>query len=125
MYYLCFVLVMVMPVIMFVLGLRWRVSPPAYKTGKLVYRTEVTEKSPAVWEFAHIHCGKLWSRFGVILAVISAVLMVALKGSYQKLLLWLLCGQMAILCISILMIEILTKNLFDENGVRIDPENAN
>ena len=120
MYYLCFVLVLIMPAAMFAVGFRWRISPPAYKTGKLVYRTEVTEKSPAVWEFAHIHCGKLWTRFGAILTVISTVLMVVFDSSYQKFLLWLLCGQMAVLCITILMMDILTKGLFDEHGVRID-----
>lgn len=121
MYDLCFVLVMLVPLIMFFVGLYWRVKTPAFKTGKLVYRTEVTEKSAEVWEFAHTHCGKLWTRFGAILAVISVVLMVVFDGSYPKFIMWLLGGQMLILCITVFMIDFLAKNLFDENGVRIDP----
>lgn len=119
MYYLCFVLVMIVPVAMFVIGLRWRLKPPPFKTSGLVYRTEVTERTPEIWEFAHIHCGKLWSRFGVIMAVISTVLMVVLPGSYQKFLLWLLTAQMLIMCVTVFMIDLLSKNLFDENGNRI------
>lgn len=119
MYYLCFVLVMITPVAMFAVGLRWRLKPPAFKSSGIVYRTEVTERSPEAWEFAHIYCGKLWSRFGAIMAVISAILMVVLQGSYQKFLLWLLMAQMLIMCVTILIIDYLSKNLFDENGNRI------
>lgn len=125
MYYLCFVFVMLMPVAMFAVGLRWRVKTPAFKTGKLVYRTEFTEKSPEVWEFAHIHCGKLWTRFGAMVAVLSAILMVVFDGSYHKFILWLLGGQMLIMCITVFMIDFLAKNLFDESGLRIDPQSAN
>lgn len=125
MYNLCFALVMLVPLAMFFVGLYWRVKTPAFKTGKIVYRTEVTEKSTEVWEFVHTHCGKLWTRFGVILAVISAVLMVVFDGSYHKFIMWLLGGQMLILCITVFMIDFLAKNLFDENGVRIDPATQN
>ena len=80
MYYLCFVLLLVAPVFMFFMGFRWRKNPPAFQSEGLVYRTELTEKSPEVWEFAHVHCGKLWSRFGGIFVVISAALVVSSKG---------------------------------------------
>lgn len=120
MYALCFALVLVAPVLMFVVGLMWKLKPPAFKTGTFVYRTAWTEKSPEVWEFAHVHCAKLWTRYGVILGVLSAVLMVVCKKSYHKFLLWLLGGQMLMLCITIFMMELLIKNLFDENGVRIE-----
>ena len=119
MYYLCFVLLLVAPVFMFFMGLRWRKNPPAFQSEGLVYRTELTEKSPEVWEFAHVHCGKLWSRFGGIFVVISAALMIGLPGSYEKFFLWVLGAQMLVLCVTILIIELLTKSLFDENGNRI------
>lgn len=119
MYVLCFVLVMVVPVVMLGTGLKWKLRPPAFKTGTLVYRTAWTEKSPEVWDFAHSHFAKLWTRYGAILGVVSAALMVVFDGSYQKFLLWLLCGQMLLFCITILMMEMLIKNLYDENGERI------
>ena len=33
-------------------------------------------------------------------------------------------AQMLMMCITVFMIDILCKNLYDENGVRIDPEAA-
>lgn len=119
MYYLCFVLVLIVPVAMFAIGLRWRLKPPAFKSSGLVFHTATTERSEEIWEFAHIYCGKLWSRFGAMLAVISAVLMVAFSGSYQKFILWLLCAQALVMCITIFIIELFLNNLFDENGTRV------
>ena len=120
MYGICFALVMLMPLVMLVVGLKWRLKPPAYLTGKLVYRTAYTEKSPEVWEFAHSHFGKLWTRYGAILAVLCGGAMVFLKAKYQTYVLWLLCGEMLVLCVTIFMMELLIKNLYDENGRRID-----
>ena len=122
MYELCFALVLLMPLVMLAVGLKWRLKPPAYLTGKLVYRTAYTEKSPEVWFFAHIHFGKLWTRYGVILAVLCGAAMYFLRAKYQTYLLWLLCGQMLVLCITVFMMELLIKNLFDENGQRIQPK---
>ena len=120
MYGICFAVVLLMPLVMLAVGLKWRLKPPAYLTGKLVYRTAYTEKSPEVWAFAHIHFGKLWTRYGVILAVLCGAAMYFLRAKYQTYVLWLLCGQMLVLCVTIFMMELLIKNLYDENGQRID-----
>ena len=120
MYGICFALVLLVPLIMLAVGLKWRLKPPAYLTGKLVYRTAYTEKSPEVWAFAHSHFGKLWTRYGVILAVLCGAAMYFLREKYQTYVLWLLCGQMLVLCVTIFMMELLIKNLYDENGQRID-----
>lgn len=119
MYVLCFVLVLLVPVAMLVVGVRWWINPPVYKTGKLAYRTAETERSEEVWYFAHQHCAKLWARFGVILAVIAVVVMVALKNNYLNAVLWLMGGEMLLFCITLVIIDFLVKGLFDENGVRI------
>ena len=120
MYYACFVLLMLMPVAMAAVGIRWYLKPPAYRTGRIAYRTAVTERSPEVWYFAHTHCGKLWGRFGFILGVISALGMVFLKSYYQNFWLWLIVAQMAVFCVTIVIIDTLCKNLFDEEGKLID-----
>ena len=120
MYGICFALVLLMPLVMLAVGLKWRLKPPAYLTGKLVYRTAYTEKSPEVWAFAHSHFGKLWTRYGVILAVLCGAAMYFLREKYQTYVLWLLCGEMLVLCVTIFMMELLIKNLFDEDGRRID-----
>ena len=86
----------------------------------MVYRTAHTEKSPEIWEFTHVYCAKLWTRYGAILGVLSVVFMVVCKATYQKYLLWVLGGQMLVLCVTIFMMEMFTKNLFDEEGRRIE-----
>lgn len=119
MYYACFVLLMLVPVTLAVIGVSWYLKPPAFRTGRIAYRTAVTEKSPEVWHFAHTHCGKLWGRFGFMLSAITVLCMVFLKGYYQNFWLWLIGAQMVILCVTIVIIDTLCKNLFDENGQRI------
>ena len=120
MYYICLVLTLLTPLAMIILGLKWYLRPPAFGARGLAYRTAITEKSPEAWEFAHTHCGKLWVRYGVIGGAISAAGMIFLKNYYQNFWLWLIGAQMLLLCITIIMIDYLTKNLFDENGERVE-----
>ena len=119
MYTLCFVLVLIAPVLMFAIGVYWWVKAPAFGSRGIVYRTALTEKSEEVWYFAHLHCGKLWARFGFFLIVIAVVLMLVFKERYTGFLLWLLGAEMLVLCGCIVLIDVFVKNLFDENGVRI------
>lgn len=121
MYYACFALLLVLPLFLIVVGLKWYLKPPAFKTGTLAYRSDITERSPDVWFFAHTHCGKLWVRYGVILAVISSLLMIFLDQRWQGFWLWVMGGQMLLLCVTIFLIDLLCKNLFDEEGRRIEP----
>lgn len=116
MYALCFALVLVMPLMMLVVGAMWRLKPPAFGEGTVVFRTAMTEKSPEVWAFAHEYCGKLWARYGATLLVISAVLMYFLKAKYQTYFIWILVGQMVMFGITVFMMDMFIKNLFDEEG---------
>ena len=113
MYYLTFVVLMIVPVALFIVGLRWYLKPPAFQSRGIVYRTPITEKNPDAWFFAHTHCGKLCLRYGFILGVISVLCMIFLKKHYQNFWLWLIGGQMAIVCITIFIIDYLCKNLYD------------
>ena len=124
MYYVCFAVLLVLPLFLIAVGLKWYLKPPAFKTGKLAYRTEVTERSPEVWFFAHTHCGKLWARYGVILGAISALLMIFLDQRWQGFWLWVLGAQTLMLCVTIFLIDYLSKNLFDEEGRRIEKQAA-
>lgn len=116
MYTICFILAMAVPIALLLVGIMWRVKPPAFQATGFAYRTVLTMKSPDAWAFAHRHCAKLWIRIGVILGVIATVLMVVFKESYAKFLLWLIGGQMVFFCISAFLVDTLLKNLFDEDG---------
>lgn len=115
MYYLIFVLLMIVPIFLFVVGLRWYLKPPAFQSKGLAYRTAVTENNPDAWLFAHTHCGKLWARYGFIFGALSALCMIFLKKYYQDLWLWLIGLQMAMVCVTIFIIDYLCKNLYDKD----------
>ena len=119
MYYLVFAAAMLRPLAMVVIGFKWVFKPPAFLSGGLSYRTAITEKSEEAWYFSHTYCGELWYRFGFFALVISVVLLLVFKNSYQKFVLWLFFAQGAVMCGSIFMIELFLKNLFDEDGNRI------
>ena len=119
MYVLNFVLVLLIPVAMLVVEVKWWVSPLAYKTGKLAYRTQESERSEEARYFVHQHCAKLWGRFGLILGVIATILMILLKEGVGKYILWFMMAEAFVLCVTIVIFDFLVKNLFDENGSRI------
>ena len=41
------------------------------------------------------------------------------EESIGKYVLWLLMAEMFVMCVTIIIIDLLVKNLFDENGVRV------
>lgn len=118
MYYLIFALVMLTPLALFIVGLSWRFHPPKLEGSGFAYRTALSSRNEETWRFAHRHLTKLWIRLGVLLAVISAGLMVVLKADYTVFFLWIIGGQMVFLCISAFLVESLLKATFDEDGNR-------
>ena len=120
MYYLAFLLVMATPLVLFAIGLIWRAHPPKRNGSALAYRTALSDRSDETWAFAHRHIAQLWIRLGVLLAIVSAVLMVVFRDSYSSFFLWLIGGQMVFLCVSAFLVEGLLKASFDEQGNRIN-----
>ena len=120
MYYLAFLLVMATPLALLVIGLVWRSHPPKRDGSGLAYRTALSDRSDETWVFAHRHISRLWTRLGLLLAIVSAALMVVFRASYSGFCLWLIGGQMVFLCISAFLVEGLLKASFDENGNRIN-----
>ena len=117
MYMLYFIVVMLTPVAMVIVGLMWKISPPPYQSKGLAYSTELTRKDPDAWTAAHRHCARLWMRTGIISGAASAFLMILFRESYSSFWMWLIVGQMALFCVSVFMIDLLLKNTFsDENS---------
>lgn len=112
MYELCFIIVMLAPAAMLLIGVVWKISPPPYQSKGLAYSTELTRRDPEAWSTAHRHCARLWARTGVISGGASAVLMVLFKANYASFWMWLIVGQMALFCVSVFMIDLLLKNQF-------------
>lgn len=113
MYLLIFILVMITPLALLTIGLHWRSHPPKRQGTWLAYRTELSSKNDETWVFAHRHLSKLWIRVGLILTVLSAFLMVMWRENYLDFFLWIIGGQMFLLCITALLIESLLKATFE------------
>ena len=115
MYTLYFIVVMLAPVAMVIVGLMWKISPPPYQSKGLAYSTELTRKDPDAWAMAHRHCARLWTRIGMISGAVSAALMIQFKEHYVSFWLWLIVGQMVLFCVSVFMIDLLLKNMFSDH----------
>ena len=116
MYIFYFALVMLAPAAMVIVGLMWKISPHPYQAKGLAYSTELTRKDPEAWTAAHRHCASLWLRIGILSGGASALLMVLFQESYSAFWMWLIAGQMALFCVSVLMIDLLLKNTFSDDN---------
>ena len=115
MYTLYFIVVILAPAAMVIVGLMWKISPPPYQSKGLAYSTELTRKDPDAWAMAHRHCARLWTRIGMISGAVSAALMIQFKEHYVSFWLWLIVGQMVLFCVSVFMIDLLLKNMFSDH----------
>ena len=112
MYELYFIVVMLAPAAMLLVGILWKISPPPYRSKGLAYSTELTRRDPEAWSTVHRHCAKLWTRIGIVSGGASTILMVLFKSNYTSFWMWLIVGQMVLFCVSVFMIDLLLKNQF-------------
>lgn len=115
MYPVYFVVVMLAPAAMLLVGVLWKISPPPYQSNGLAYSTELTRKDPDAWSMAHRHCARLWTRIGIISGAASAALMILFKEQYSSFWVWVIVGQMVLFCVSVFMIDLLLKNIFADD----------
>ena len=116
----CLAMDLLIPAMMLLLGRRFLTKPPRTINGTYGYRTRRSMKSQAAWDFAHRTCGKLWSRLGLVLLPLSALVMLPVLGADTGMVgLW--CGvvvlvQTAVLLGSIFPVERALKKEFDQFG---------
>lgn len=115
MYKFYFIVVMLAPVAMLFMGIRWKISPPPFQSGGLVYSTELTQNNPDAWTAAHRHCARLWTRIGIISGAACAALMILFQENYTSFWMWLIAGQMALFCVSVFMVDLLLKHTFSDD----------
>lgn len=86
------------------------------------YRTTMSMKNKDTWEFAHLFCGKLWFRCGLILLPISIIPLIFVLNQNDNTIgtvSGIICViQLVLLVGSIFPTEAALKKMFDENGVR-------
>ena len=113
MYVLTFLLVLITPITLLLVGFLWKVRPPKRQNARFAYRTTLSNKNDETWAFAHHHLSRLWIRIGVILTLLSCFLMIMWREIYLDVFLWIIGGQMILVCITAFLIEGLLKATFD------------
>lgn len=116
----CLAMDLLIPAVMLLLGRRFLTKPPRTINGTYGYRTRRSMKNQAAWDFAHRTCGRLWSRLGLVLLPLSALVMLPVLGADAGTVgLW--CGavvlvQTAVLLGSLFPVERALKKEFDQFG---------
>ena len=92
------------------------------------YRTTRSMKNKETWNFAHNYMGKLWYKYGIVLFVISAALMLLTMGQDEDavggLAAIITTVQVFVMIVPGILTEKALKENFDEEGKRknINPE---
>ena len=116
----CLCMDLLIPATMLMFGWIFQRRPPKRINGIYGYRTARSMKNQATWDFAHRTCGRLWSRLGLVLLPLSALVMLPVLGADTGTVgLW--CGavvlvQTAVLLGSIFPVERALKKEFDQFG---------
>lgn len=114
---------LLIPLIMFGFGVWFEGHPPKKINYFFGYRTELSMKNRATWEFAHRTVGRLWKRLGLILLVCggAAAWLIAACAGAEAVGPWCLgaeFAELAVLIVSIFPVEAALKKNFDEHGMR-------
>lgn len=104
------------PVVMLMVGLMWRLSPPPFQAKGLAYSTDLTRKNPDAWAAAHRHCSRLWIRISIISAFVSGILIWLFPDRHPDFWIWIIVGEMVLFCVSVFMVDLLLKTQFEEDG---------
>ena len=116
-FYLLSAVSLVVPLALSVVGIVWHIRPPKRESSSLLaYRTNLSQRSEETWRFAHRMCARLWLRMGVILGVVTLAILIIFGRECQPYFLWIIVGQMALLCASALIVDMALKGGFDEDG---------
>lgn len=116
----CLCMDLLIPATMLMSGRIFQRRPPKRINVIYGYRTARSMKNQATWDFAHRTCGRLWSRLGLVLLPLSALVMLPVLGADAGTVgLW--CGavalvQTAVLLGSIFPVERALKKEFDQFG---------
>ena len=118
---------LLIPLIQLFFGIKFGKKPPEEINYLYGYRTKRSMKNDDTWRFANKYMGKLWTVMGLILIPVSAIASVFTLGKGKDtignacvVIIWV---QLALLFISIFIVEKALKKEFDDNGNRKNKEN--
>lgn len=126
MYFWCFMLIcnLLIPVTMIFFGKCFKDQPLGEINDWYGYRTKMSRKNKATWEFAHRYFGKIWFYGGFVLFLLILLCQFLLwgkdKDTIGNLGLVIVAIQCIFMCAGILPTEKALRKHFDENGYRKD-----
>lgn len=103
---------LIVPMLMLGTGVLWKKHPPQKINWVYGYRTRMSMKNEDTWKFAHSFHAKIWVWVGAILFVVSLILMIVFRESYEKATAWIMFTQLALLILSIIPTEIALRKKF-------------
>lgn len=109
------------PIIMIIAGNSMRLGKFKTINSIVGYRTRRSMQNQQTWDYAQRECGRLWVRWGVLMLVPAAVIMLLLLGKEIPTI-GTVGGiftvlQMLPLLLSIAIVEKKLREKFDENGL--------
>ena len=117
------ILLLLIPVLMIVWGLRWRKHPPAYPKHPdtpglnifIGYNTEWSIKSPDTWYYSHVSYGRMIFPLGILALVVNILGLVFLPLAKSSAVFLLVIDLICIMA-PYYPIEKKMRNLFDRFG---------
>ena len=111
---------LLIPVLMAVFGRIFVKRPPKKINGIYGYRTKMSMKNMDTWNFAHLYCGRLWWKIGLVMLPVSVIAMFPLLGKDMDTVgLWggiMEMIQGLVLVLAIIPVERALKKNFDTDG---------
>ena len=113
---------MLISIIMIIFGAMFSKTSPGEINDYFGYRTKMSRKNNDTWEFAHKYFGKIWLKWGIIMAPITVAAMLPTIGMNDDTI-GIIGGiisviQMVAIFITIAITERALKKTFDEDGNR-------
>lgn len=110
------------PVVMLIAGKWMQKRPPRKINGVYGFRTARSMQNEDTWQFANVHCGRLWWKMGWYVLIPSVLLQLPLMHSGDTAVsiagIVLCTLQIIVMLASIAATESALKKAFNENGER-------
>jgi len=114
---------MLIPVIMIVFGMLFSKKIPKTINALFGYRTTRSMKNEDTWAFAHHFIGRIWTKLGIIILILSLLMMILLYNKEIEIIalygVILTFFQLALMIIPIYKTEKELRLTFDESGKRL------
>ena len=112
----------IIPITLLIAGILMWKRPPKQINGIVGYRSARSMQSMDTWKFAHVYCGKVCWRTGLILAMPTVIAHIPFYRSPEETLetlsLVLMCMQIVVVLVPIFLTERALRKTFHEDGTR-------